>query len=340
MATDHTSQALNENYFEENELYPIENDQFNDLHTYYMSQFNLELENSKNKVEENKKLYMDENFCCDFSNWNSNVTSNNSESYDSQILDKGIENNNVNETNIKDVLFDLDVIEFEEKNNCIPSNESDSSVKSNFDSACFDSNCDYIDDESLIDELCREDNEPYRLTPDIFNDSYLSSITNDKNLLPPIETAFSKHYNNFLNNEQQIAPITNDVNKNTTTQQNQVVVCNIENYSYPNNVIYNINNNEHYILPDTPTSCSEFTFDRGPRTVSISESVESDVHSSSYYDENSEGLDDDELFINLEDFGLTFDKDIEENSKEKGPNVSEYKEKKFNKEKNQGKIRY
>lgn len=289
-------------FFEDNDLFKNSNEQFNDLHTYYMSQFNLELENgykSKNgKVNEVDNATFDET--------NSLHETTNKAGYDFQIIDEVIHNNNVNEENIKDVLLDLDSIEYD-STQYSNTKETDSSNNLDLDTTLFESKCDYIDDESLIDELCREDREPYRLTPDIFNDSYLSSITNDKTLLPPIETAFSKHYCHYNNDLPQNC---NDIQATDESFNNtQVNVNSLDVYSYPNNVIYNINNDNSYILPDTPNSCKEFVYDRSERKVSISESIESDVNSSSYYDENSEGLDEDELFINLDEFDLPLEKD-------------------------------
>lgn len=319
MATDHIFPFLTVPHFEEEVLFHGPNEQVTDLQAYYMSQFNLELENGEknksNKIDDAIQSNHEESYDLDTLNWDVNETSNNVRECDFEIIDEVIENNNINENNIKDVLFDLDSIEFNDKNESESSNQTDS-IKIDFEQSLLGPNCDYIDDESLIDELCREDSEPYRLTPDIFNDSYLSTITNDRNFLPSIET-FSKRCYNYSNNEQ--IEVQNNVNTDANSSTNNNIVP-LDAYSYPNNILYNINNEKNYILPDTPTSCSEFNYDRSEGKVSVSESIDSDMHSSSYYDGNSEGLDDEELFINLDDFGFNFETEEADNAvaKERG----------------------
>lgn len=263
-----------------------------DLHAYYMTQFNLELENS-HKKKDSFKYGVEESFDFDnLDNWNSNNT--NAET-DFAMIDQVIDCN-INDQNIKEVLLDLDSIDFDEK-----SYKTDSLDCNKEQTKTYESN-DYIDDESLIDELCRE--EESRLTPDGYRNENLNSNMTEKNLLPSIDTVFSKRHN-FNYEEIQISDYSN-VNTQSNTQINS-----IEHYSYPNNILYNLDNNNRYILPDTPTSCNEFTFDKNERKISITESLESDVHSSSYYDENSENFDEEDLFINLDDFGIHFEGDNE-----------------------------
>lgn len=270
--------------YDDDELFQDKSDNITDLHAYYMSQFNLELENGK-KCKDNFKYGVEESF--DFEvldNWNE------TENKDFEIIDEVLDSN-INDQNIKEVLLDLDGIEFDENYQQETKNKE---VESN-------SNNEHIDDESLIDELCREEGET--LSPD-FNEDYLNTITND-NLLPSIETAFSKRYCNF--NADEFNQGYNEI----TQAQTNTTIHSLAQYSYPNNFIYNLENEKKYILPDTPTSCSEFSFDRNERKASICDSIESDVQSSCYYDENSENFDEDELFINLDDFGLNFEKDNE-----------------------------
>ncbi|KPJ04901.1 Zinc finger protein GLIS3 [Papilio xuthus] len=270
--------------YDDDELFQDE-DNVTDLHAYYMTQFNLELENGK-KSKDNFKYGVEESF--DFEvldNWNDTGKA------DFEIIDEVLDNN-INDQNIKEVLLDLDGIEFDE----YQETSENKKVESN-------SNNEYIDDESLIDELCRE--EETCISTEDFNEDYLNTLTND-NLLPSIETAFSKRYCNF-NNADEI----NQGYNETQVQTNTPIIHSLAQYSYPNNFIYNIENEKKYILPDTPTSCNEFTFDRNERKASICDSIESDVQSSCYYDENSENFDEDELFINLDDFGLNFEKDNE-----------------------------
>lgn len=278
--------------YEEEDMFNDRTDNVTDLHAYYMSQFNLELENSnKSKKVDSFKYGVEESF--DFEvldDWN---TATNNEA-DFEIIDEVIDTN-INEQNIKEVLLDLDGIDFGDKNCKVD-------VYKTQENKMYETNNDYIDDESLIDELCREDGESCRLTPD-FNEEYLNTAASEKNLLPSIETVFSKRYCNYNTEENQILEY-----NNITPVQNTVPINSLEHYSYPNNILYNLEERK-YVLPDTPTSCNEFTFDRNERKVSVSESVESDVHSSSYYDENSENFDEDDLFINLDDFGLTFETD-------------------------------
>lgn len=279
--------------YEEEDMFNDKNDNVTDLHAYYMSQFNLELENShKNKKVDNFKYGVEESF--DFEvldNWSAPA---NNEA-DFEIIDEVIDSN-INEQNIKEVLLDLDGIDFEDKTCKMDTYKGQ-------ENKMYESNNDYIDDESLIDELCREDGESCRLTPD-FNEEYLNSTTPEKNLLPSIDTVFSKRYCNYNVEDAQIP----EYNNVTPVQQNVGPINNLEHYSYPNNILYNLEERK-YVLPDTPTSCNEFSFDRNERKVSVSESVESDVHSSSYYDENSENFDEEDLFVNLDDFGLTFETD-------------------------------
>ncbi|XP_013168705.1 PREDICTED: transcriptional activator cubitus interruptus-like [Papilio xuthus] len=270
--------------YDDDELFQ-DKDNVTDLHAYYMTQFNLELENGK-KSKDNFKYGVEESF--DFEvldNWNDTGKA------DFEIIDEVLDNN-INDQNIKEVLLDLDGIEFDE----YQETSENKKVESN-------SNSGYIDDESLIDELCRE--EETCISTEDFNEDYLNTLTND-NLLPSIETAFSKRYCNF-NNADEI----NQGYNETQVQTNTPIIHSLAQYSYPNNLIYNIENEKKYILPDTPTSCNEFTFDRNERKASICDSIESDVQSSCYYDENSENFDEDELFINLDDFGLNFEKDNE-----------------------------
>ncbi|KPJ19581.1 Zinc finger protein GLIS3 [Papilio machaon] len=276
--------------YDDDELFQDKNDNVTDLHAYYMSQFNLELENGK-KSKDNFKYGVEESF--DFEvldSWND--TGNKP---DFEIIDEVLDSN-MNDQNIKEVLLDLDSIEFDE--NYQQETEKNKEIESN-------SNNEYIDDESLIDELCREEGETC-ISPEDFNEDYLNTIAND-NLLPSIETAFSKRYCNFNNADE----FNQGYNEITQVQTNIPVVHSLAQYSYPNNLIYNLENEKKYILPDTPTSCNEFSFDRTERKASICDSIESDVQSSCYYDENSENFDEDELFINLDDFGINFEKDNE-----------------------------
>lgn len=247
-----------------------------DLHAYYMTQFNLELENNKTK-KDNFKYGTEESFNFEvLGSWNDSGTA----GTDFEIIDEVIDSN-LNDQNIKEVLLDLDGIDFDEK-----SYETDST---NSKKKLYEAN-DYIDDESLIDELCREDEDR---TPEL--NEYSNVNTMENNILPSIDTVFSKR-TNFNYEENQY------FNNTETTVTN---THSIEHYSYPNNFLYNLDNaNNKYILPDTPTSCNEFNFERNERKISISESIESDVQSSTYYDENSETFDEDELFINLDDFGI------------------------------------
>lgn len=257
-----------------------------DLHAYYMTQFNLELENcnkSKAKID-NFKFGNEESF--DFEvldNWDGD-TSNNT---DFEIIDQVIDNN-INEQNIKEVLLDLDSIEFDDKNYKIESDEKNKTT--DIETTLYGTN-DYIDDESLIDELCREDGE--RSSPE-FKEEH---ILNEKNLLPSIDT-FSKRCCNY-NETQHVY--------NQTEVSNSQPINSLEHYSYPNNILYNLDCGKNYILPDTPTSVNEFHFDRNERKVSISESIESDVQSSNY----SEPFDEEDLFVNLDDFGLNFERENE-----------------------------
>lgn len=299
--------------YDEDELFQEKGENVNDLHAYYMSQFNLELENGKCKMKDNFKYGVEESF--DFEvldSWNGA-----GEKTDFEMIDEVLDAN-VDDENIKEVLLDLDGIEFD--GNCKP--ESTGKSKE----AEMNSN-DYIDDESLIDELCREDGEC--LSPEAFNEDYLNTIANE-NLLPSIETAFSKRYCNYSTEEcnpQEYA-------ETTQIQNNPPIVNSLEHYSYPNNILYNLDNDKRYTLPDTPTSCTEFSFDRGERKASISESIGSDVQSSCYYDDNSQNFDEDELFINLDDFGLTFEKEESYDSTDGGN--SNRNERNLEKERNQG----
>lgn len=301
------------------ELFQDRNENVTDLHAYYMSQFNLELENcNKTKTKDNFKFGVEESF--DFevlNNWDS-ATNNNT---DFEMIDQVIDSN-INEQNIKEVLLDLDSIEFDSKSFKAESTENSSK---GLDTNFYEPNNDYIDDESLIDELCREDGESCRLTPDL-NNEYLVS-NNEISTLPSIETAFSKRYCHYSNVEDNQQIIYNNENQIQNQHNN---LTSLEHYSYPNNVLYNLDCNKSYILPDTPTSVTEFSFDRN-RKVSVSESVDSDVQSSSYYDENST-FDEDELFINLDDYGLNLERDeVAENNR----NVNQT-ERRAEKEKVQG----
>lgn len=268
--------------YDDDELFQEKHDTVTDLHAYYMSQFNLELENSnKSKKVDNFKYGVEESF--DFEvidGWNNN----NAIDTDFEMIDKVIDSN-INEQNIKEVLLDLDNIDFEGANK-------------DYQEPTYESN-DYIDDESLIDELCREDNESCRLTPDRFAEEYTPNP--EKNSLPSIDTVFSKRYSNYSIKENTIEDIS------TTVLPSNGAVNSIEHYSYPNNILHNLDSDKRYVLPDTPTSCNEFNFDRNERKISVSESIESDLQSSCYYDENSETFEEDELFVNLDDFGLTFE---------------------------------
>lgn len=288
--------------YEDDEMFQDKNDNVTDLHAYYMSQFNLELENSnKNKKNDNFKYGIEESF--DFEvldNWNSNAASNTG---DFEMIHEAIDTN-INDQNIKDVLLDLDSIDFGEQS---AKGYSEEQTK------LYENNTDYIDDESLIDELCREDSESCRLTPD-FNEEYLPPVTNETNLLPSIETAFSKRYCNYNIEDNNLQDF--DIN-NCNSTNNNAPVSSIEHYSYPNNILYNLDSEKSYILPDTPTSCTEFNFNRHERKISVSESIESDVQSSIYYDENSVTFDEEDLFVNLDDFGLTLEGDNEVNTEKK-----------------------
>lgn len=301
--------------YDNEEMFNDKKNNVTDLHAYYMTQFNLELENSNKKKNDSFKYGIEESF--DFEvldNWNNTSTET-----DFGIIDEVIDSN-INDQNIKEVLLDLDSIDFDEKGYKTDNNTKTKAYESN----------DYIDDESLIDELCRED-EP-RLTPDGFKDEYLNSNVSEKNLLPSIDTVFSKRYN--FNYEENTVPDYNNVNVNT---QSNLQINSIEHYSYPNNILYNLDNNNRYILPDTPTSCSEFTFDKNERKVSVSESIESDVHSS-YYDDNSENFDEDELFVNLDDFGIHLEGD-NENSANSYDSKNNSNQRKIEKDKSQGKTK-
>lgn len=280
--------------YDEEELFSDRKHNPTDLHAYYMTQFNLELESSK-KNADNFKYGVEESF--DFEvldNWNENE----GVRTDFEIIDEVIDNN-INEQNIKEVLLDLDSIDFEE--NCY---KTDSSKSKDDINGLYETNNDYIDDESLIDELCREDES--RLTPDGFKEEYLNTNMTEKNLLPSIDTVFNKRYNfNYDENHKQNYP---DVNIPVNSTQ----ISSIDHYSYPNNILHNLDN--RYILPDTPTSCTEFNFDRNERKISVCESIESDVQSSTYYEENSEAFDEDELFVNLDDFGIHMEGESEPNA--------------------------
>ncbi|KOB78237.1 putative zinc finger protein transcription factor lame duck [Operophtera brumata] len=300
--------------YDEEELFSDRKNKPTDLHAYYMTQFNLELENSKKK-NDNFKYGVEESF--DFEvldSWNETGNA----GTDFEIIDEVIDSN-INEQNIKEVLLDLDNIDFEEK-----SYKTDSLNSKEQTNGLYETNNDYIDDESLIDELCREDES--RLTPDGFQEEYLSTNMTEKNLLPSIDTVFNKryNYNSYEENSKQNYP-------NISTTINNTQINNIDHYSYPNNIIYNLDNNNRYILPDTPTSCTEFNFDRNERKISICESVESDVQSSTYYDENSETFDEDELFVNLDDFGIHMEEDTNAAENQNVKNT-----RKVEKEKSQG----
>ncbi|XP_072945931.1 uncharacterized protein [Epargyreus clarus] len=291
--------------YEDVELFQEKNDSVTDLHAYYMSQFNLEVENGKTKTKndvknDSFKYGNEESFDFEVLDWNSGTET---KTNDFEIIDEVIDSN-INEQNMKEVLLDLDSIDFDD--NSFKSDSDNKSKEAEINT--YEVNNDYIDDESLIDELCREDGESCRLTPDVFNEEYFNTVTND-NLLPSIETAFSKRYCNYNNNTEECNQenVMNSINNVPNTQ----IISSLEHYSYPNNILYNLDQEKNYILPDTPTSCTEFNFDRNERKISISDSIESDVQSSGYYDENSENYDEDELFINLDDFGLTFERDTE-----------------------------
>ncbi|XP_059051464.1 transcriptional activator GLI3-like [Achroia grisella] len=313
--------------YDEDELFQERNDNVTDLHAYYMSQFNLELENGNKKCKDNFKYGAEESF--DFEvlhGWDNGID--NTTGF--EAIDKVIESN-INDQNIKEVLLDLDSIEFEEKNSTYNNNKE---IEKNN----YDINNDYIDDESLIDELCREENETCPLTPEAFNEDYFTSIANDKNnLLPPIETAFSKRYCHYnVEGSNDLENFDNQINNTIISNADLPLVNSIEHYSYPNNILYNLGTDKKYILPDTPTSCTEFNFDRNERKLSVSESIESDVHSTSYYDHDghSETFDEEDLFINLDDFGLILETDNETSNDNNRNNYQN--DKKSDKEKNQG----
>ncbi|VVD06006.1 unnamed protein product [Leptidea sinapis] len=300
---------------DEDELFKEKTDEVTDLHAYYMSQFNLELENGKSKPKNDSfKFGTEESF--DFEVLDSWTTTETAKT-DFEIIDKVLDSN-VSDQNIKEVLLDLDNIEFDVNFKMAYDNKVKTDVS-------HETN-DYIDDESLLDELCRED-ESCHLSPDAFNEECFN-IPNDTQL-PSIETAFSKRYCNYANEDI----VTQSVLHNTEVPDTNQTITSVEQYSYPNNILYNFDNEKSYILPDTPTSCSEFSFERNERKPSVSESIES----SSYYDDNSETFDEDELFINLDDFGLQLETDngfvrfdecvtakqseIEEKSKSQGERV-------------------
>ncbi|KAL4712494.1 hypothetical protein ACJJTC_007510 [Scirpophaga incertulas] len=301
-----------------NDLFQDKNENITDLQSYYMTQFNLELENGTKKSKSDTFKYgVEESF--DFEVLHDWPITNNATDF--EAIDKVIDSD-INEDNIKEVLLDLDSIEFEEKDL-----KAESYENANLEKESYQNN-DYIDDESLIDELCREDGETCRLTPDNYNEEFFSSTCVEKQNLPSIETAFARKYCNYNNNEGISQSFCNE----TILPTNEVMVENLDHYSYPNNFLYNLENDKKYILPDTPTSCTEYNYDKTGRKISTSESVESDVQSSSYYDENSETFDDDELFINLDDFGLAFENDNGEYTTKK----SRQNEKYVDKEKSQG----
>lgn len=302
--------------YDDEELFSDKKNNPTDLHAYYMTQFNLELENSKKK-NDNFKYGVEESF--DFEvldNW----TENENAGTDFEIIDEVIDNN-INEQNIKEVLLDLDSIDFEDK--CYKTDSVNSKEQSN---GLYETNNEYIDDESLIDELCRE--EESRLTPDGFKEEYLSTNMTEKNILPSIDTVFNKRYNYNYEKSPKQTPMYTDVNIPLNNSQ----INSVEHYSYPNNILHNLDNNNRYILPDTPTSCTEFNFDRNERKISVCESIESDVQSSTYYDENSETFDEDELFINLDDFGIHMEGESETAENQLGKNM-----RKVEKDKTQGK---
>lgn len=300
--------------YEDEDMFDDRTDNVTDLHAYYMSQFNLELENSnRNKKADSFKYGAEESF--DFEvldSWSTPTSTENEFGIIDEVID-----NNISEQNIKEVLLDLDSIDFEDKSYKIDTCKAQ-------DNKLYEANNDYIDDESLLDELCREDTESCRLTPD-FNEEYFSSDTTEKNILPSIDTVLSKRYCNYNIEENQIQDY------NVPVQQTVAPINNLEHYSYPNNILYNLEEKK-YVLPDTPTSCTEFSFDRNERKISVSESIESDIHSSSYYDENSENFDEDDLFVNLDDFGLTFETDANVVTNE----VKGQPTRKVDKEKSQG----
>ncbi|XP_048486869.1 zinc finger protein 271 [Plutella xylostella] len=264
-----------------------------------MTQFNLELDHKHkpNKTIDCFKTQNEESF-----DFEVIEDLDGKDNYEFEIIDSVIENKNVSEENIKDVLLDLDSIGLQSK-----STQNDSYDKECLKRKNFNSSNDYIDDEYLIDELCREDSD-CRLTPDIFQDEYLSTTTSETNTLPSMETAFSKKYCNY-NKDDYTLPLEETSQDFNSHAQHNAMVPNLDYYSYPNNILCNLEGENNYILPDTPTSCTEFNYDRNERKVSVSESIESDAHSSNYYDDTSEAFDDDDLFINLDDFGLTFQGD-------------------------------
>ncbi|CAK1546769.1 unnamed protein product [Leptosia nina] len=268
--------------YDDEQLFQEKND-VTDLHAYYMSQFNLELENGKSKKNDNFKFGTEESF--DFEVLDSWTAAENKTDF--EIFDDGIENN-INDQNMKEVLLDLDSIEFDD--NSFKSDSGEEKAKS-----AYEVNNEYIDDESLIDELCREDNEA-STPPEANREDSFNMMTTET--LPSMEAAFSKRFCNFDSEVHMQESYDNQAH-------NTQVISSVEHFSYPNNILHNLDMERHYILPDTPTSCTEFTFDKNERKVSISESVES----SSYYDGNSETFDEDELFINLDDFGLSLERD-------------------------------
>lgn len=274
-----------------------------DLHAYFMTQFNLELENKpkinkSSKTFDNFKFGNEESF--DFNDVHWSGDSNQQIDNGFETIDAVIENDNVNEENIKEVLLDLD-IDYANKKVTKNIHAEDRCGNS---TVLFEAN-DYIDDESLIDELCREDND--RLSPYVFNDDNLEAFPKESTLLPSIETAFSNKYNIYSKNKN--VNFQNQLIDNQVPQQTGHSIPNVDYYSYPNNLNYNLEN-EAYILPETPTSCSEFSFEKNGRKFSVSESIDSDVHSS-LHDGNSETFEDDDLFVNLDEYGICFENDGE-----------------------------
>ncbi|CAH0403583.1 unnamed protein product [Chilo suppressalis] len=303
----------------EGEMFEDKNDSVTDLQAYYMTQFNLELEHGNKKSKDAFKFGVEESF--DFEVLNDWTKTSNNTDNNFEAIDKVIESN-MDEENIKEVLLDLDSIEFEEQDLKSCSYNNDKEKKT------YQGN-DYIDDESLIDELCREDGETCRLTPENYNDEFFSTSTNEKNVLPSIETVFSIRHCNYNSIDETTQNVIEE-NETIIPNNNNLVIENLDHYSYPNNILYNLDSDKKYILPDTPTSCTEFNFGNGERKVSVSESIESDVQNSHYYDENSEPFDEDDFLVNLDDFGLNFENEDGEYT------TTKKSERRSDKEKSQG----
>ncbi|GBP26711.1 Zinc finger protein GLIS3 [Eumeta japonica] len=304
-----------------------------------MTQFNLELENgsrSKDRSNDSNK-YNADNFEFQLLDpWNdTNNTPGAAEgACEFEIIDEVLENNAVNEESMKEVLFDLDSIEFDDGSdytNATRSENTSANTKSDYEQTCVEANCDYIDDESLLDELCREDNENCA-SPDIFNDNCLSSASHD-NLLPPIETAFSKRYCNYTNRDASIPQNGSEFCNNldiTPISGNNLMINNLDSYSYPNNILYNITSQRSHELGKEMNT--DYNRQNDSRKLSVCESIESDVQSMSYFEEGSDNFDDDELFVNLDDFGLVIENEEEELDHRHEPQSTECYQKKIDRD--------